>query len=290
MVPENGVDSLMVSKLRLIDQAVLFYNATIFIHIIASYKKLPNWPILLGIHILIFIVIWFIIKNDVENQKSFFNWLHIWYPLILLLWFYPETGMLRFTIFPRDLDPEFVLLETALFPQRFYFTVPLMLSVPLLEFLHIIYFSYFFLLFLPALITYRKNRAGVVEYLFVVVISMFVHYWFAIIFPVSGPTALREQVMPPGILFIPIMDFLYSTVDQGGATFPSAYTATALIATAYAFRFFPRLRIFFLLWLFLILISTILCTFHYTIDTIAGIFTGTLLLVGGKQLYGRYNH
>lgn len=275
---------------RLVDRAVLFYNITITIHIIVSSSKLQNWPVLLGIHLAIFIAIWFIVKNDKKGTGSFPYWLHVWYPMILILWFYPETGILRHTIIPRDLDPELMLLETTIFPQRFYFTIPLMLSVPILEFLHGIYFSYYLLLWLPAMIAYKKNQELVLEYLFVVVASLFFHFWFTIIFPASGPTPLREQVMPPGFLFIPIMNFIYATVDQGGAAFPSIHAATAIIATAYATRFFQRLRGLFLIWLFIILISTILCTFQYTIDTLAGTITGLLLLLLGRQLYDKITY
>ncbi len=265
------------------DRVVLLYNTTITVHIALSHGKLPNWPELLGIHLFISAVTWFVSSRDVR-------WLHRWYPLILLLWFYPETGMLRHSVIPTGLDGSLILWETALFPQRFYFTVPLGLSVPSLEFLHGAYFSFFFLLWIPAMIAHTKHRESVGEYIFVLMITLFVHFWIAILFPASGPTSLRGQVIPPGFLFIPLMNFLYATMDQGGAAFPSTHAAASIIATSYGIRFFPELRIVFLLWLFVILISTVLCTFNYVIDAISGVITGTLFLVWGKKIDARIDH
>nr|MCS5659677.1 phosphatase PAP2 family protein [Dehalococcoidia bacterium] len=88
-----------------------------------------------------------------------------------------------------------------------------------------------------------------------------------------------------GIIFIPLMNLIYSIGETGGAAFPSTHAASAVIATLYSCKMFPKVSRFIILWLFLILISTVVCTFHYTIDIIAGLFSGTLCLLIGKKLY-----
>ena len=273
---------------NLIDRIVLIYNATITAHIIISIPRLPNWPFLLSVHLLIFIVIWLIAKNDREKTGAFYPWIHTWYPLMLLLWYYPETGMLRHTVIPYDLDELLTSWETTFFPQRFYFTIPLTLSIPVLEVLHAFYFGYYLIFFLPALIAYKRQKSMVKEYIFVVTMTMLIHYWFVILFPASGPVPLRKEIIPDGVFFIPLMNFLYANIDQGGAAFPSTHAAAAVIASWYAIKFYPQATWFYTITLITILISTVLCSFHYTIDTVAGILTGIGCYHLGKKIYTAY--
>lgn len=281
---------MILSRFNPADRIVLIYNATLSFHIMVTHSRLDHWLALLGVHLSIFLAVWLMARHDSNQTGSVVHWLHTWYPIILLLWFYPETGMLRHTIITRDLDPELVAWETALFPQRFYFTIPLMLNLPTLEFLHGVYFSYYLLMWLPAFMAYKRRPNTVHEYVFVLILTMVVHFWLNIVFPALGPTPLRQQVMPAGFLFIPIMDFIYANVDQGGAAFPSTHAAAAVIVARYAMRFFPNLKVLFVLWLFLILISTVVCTFHYTIDTIVGTITGALFLFWGKQIHEKITY
>ena len=272
-------------KLRPTDWAVILYNLSLTVFIFTARNKLDNWDYLIASHLIIMLLVWFIAWNNKFVATRLNRWVSLWYPIILILWFYPESGLLRHIIFPRDFDPELLLVETELFPQRYYFTVPLSLSVFTLEFFHAAYFSYYLLLWVPAMIAHHRQRSLVREYIFVLMTVMFVLFWITIVFPASGPIPLREHVIPEGIIFIPLMNLIYSIGETGGAAFPSTHAAAAVVATLYSCKMFPKASRFIILWLFLILISTVVCTFHYTIDTIAGMFSGTLCLLAGKKLY-----
>ena len=274
-------------RLRPVDSAVLIYNFTITLHILISAEKLPDWHFLLMIHAAIFAGITLLAVADGDNSSPLLVWLKVLYPVMLLGWFYPEVGLLRHTIIPHDLDPMLIRWELYIFPGELYISIPKSLNLLSLEILHAAYFSYYFLGFVPLIIAWKLRRGRIGEYLFVGCSSMFIHYWICILFPAAGPILIREEIMPSGILFIPIMDFIYSSaINQGGAAFPSTHAAAAVIAGWYSVQWFPKLKWFFITVVLLILISTVACTFHYTIDTIAGTLTGFAALFGLKKLYG----
>mgnify|MGYP001158093602 FL=1 len=273
-------------RLRPVDIAVLIYNFTITLHILISAGKLPDWSSMLIIHGAIFGGIAWLATTDDNNSSPLVQWIKILYPVTLLVWFYPEVGLLHHTVIPENLDPMLMSWELSIFPGELYVSIPKSLNLLSLEILHAAYFSYYFLGFVPLIIAWKLKRGRIGEYLFVGCSSMFIHYWICILIPADGPVHMRDGIMPSGILFIPIMESIYSSAaNQGGAAFPSTHAAAAVIAGWYSVYWFPKLKWFFITLVLLILISTVACTFHYTIDTIAGTFTGFAALVGLKKLY-----
>ena len=108
-------------KLRPTDWAVILYNLSITVFIFTARNKLDNWDYLMASHLIIMLLVWFIAwnKNIVETRLN--RWVSLWYPIILILWFYPESGLLRHIVFPRDFDPELLLVETELFSAALLF-------------------------------------------------------------------------------------------------------------------------------------------------------------------------
>ena len=274
---------------NLTDRFVLFYNFTVTIYILVLFSSIQNWQLLLATHFLIFLLVFFLANKDRNGASPTIHWLHIWYPILLTLWFYSETGLIRHAIFPEDLDPILLRWETTLFPQRYYFTVPLSLSILTLELLHGAYFSYYLLLFIPGMIAYKNQEADVKKYIFIATVSFFISYWIFILFPSMGPTPLRSEVMPKGVFFIPLMNFLYTLFDKGGGAFPSSHVAVTIIAGWFGSQFFPKFKHIFFGWGAVIILSTVICCYHYTIDTITGIILGFLILIWGQKLYARFN-
>lgn len=283
MVQQGGVAVRL--KLSPTDWVVLLYNLSLTVLILATRSRLESWDTFILGHLVTVFLVTLLARNHHREETRFNRWLTLWYPIILMLWLYPESGLLRHTILTRDLDPELILIETELFPERYYFTLPLSLSLFTLEFLHAVYFSYYLMLWVPGMIAQARQKNLVHEYIFVLSFVMFTHFWITILLPADGPVSLRQQVMPEGVLFIPVMNFIYALAETGGSAFPSTHAAASIVAVAYASKLFPKARRLLLLWLFLLLISTVVCTFHYSIDTIVGVFTGTLFLWIGKKLY-----
>ena len=268
-----------LGRLNSADRAVLVYDLAVLALLIAAGRGLHSWQGRAALHLLLVPAVWFLAGAGRSREGSLAHFCHLGYPLALLAWLYPEVGTLRHLIVPVDLDPLVAGWDALLFPGRIHATVPPRLPVTLLELLHGVYFSFYLLLPLPALVLWRRRAfAGMSSYVSVLTCCMLAHYAFGIAFPVSGPVALRAAVMPEGFLFLPLMDRLYAGFDRGGAAFPSTHAAAAVIAGFHAARLFPRLRWLFAVLVAAILVSTVLCTYHYAIDTAAGALTGGLFL------------
>lgn len=270
--------------LDLTDRVVLAYTGAALVTVVAA--SVPGGPRWAAFHLLVAVGVVLLARGTRDSRAGLAGWLHLWYPVLLLPWLYREAGALRHLVIPRDLDPLVARWDAALFPA-WYATVPPRLPVAALELLHAGYFSYYLLLTLPGMLAGRRREAIVREYVFVLTLVMLVHYVAAVLYPVSGPVALRHEVMQPGWVFIPLMDRLYGAFDRGGLAFPSTHAAAALIAGVYSARFFPRRRLAFAAWLLVILVSTVLCAYHYTVDTLAGLATGAAGLWAGRRVWRR---
>jgi len=232
-------------------------------------------------HVALSAVIWGVSRLDraAGRGASAWSWLHRWLPVVALPWLYDAAGRLRHLVVARDLDPWIERWDAALFPGRWYLAGA-RLPVPAVELAHAVYFSYYLLLFVPALVAERRGpgaRREVDRYLFTLTATLLAHYALNFALPVAGPLAARAAAMPEGALFLPLMDALYLAFDRGGLAFPSTHVAVAVVAGWFAARrFFPGRALLFVLWSAAVAASTVVCGYHYPIDVLAGLATGGL--------------
>ena len=132
-----------------------------------------------------------------------------------------------------------------------------------------------------------KKKAGSIikEYVFVLAFSIIIHLLISLLLPVKGPPDLRLELFPEGTFFIPLVNFITKSYFQSGGTVSSLFVTIGVIIVAYVSKLFPKVHRLMILWLFLLLISTVICTFHYSVSAMAGMLTGLLFLAGGKKLY-----
>jgi membrane-associated phospholipid phosphatase len=215
---------------------------------------------------------------DRGEPRPGLTWLHRWFPVVALMGLYGTAGALRHVLVPHDLDPLITRWDVLLFPGRWYLAGARLPEV-VLEAFHAVYFSYYLLLFVPALAAERRDRREVDRYLFALTLTMLAHYALNLLLPVSGPLAARAEAMPAGRVFVPLMDALYARFDRGGLAFPSTHVAAGLVAAWFAGRrFFPRAAPLYAIWFLLVAASTVVCGFHYPIDVLAGLLSGTACL------------
>jgi membrane-associated phospholipid phosphatase len=266
------------------DRVVLAYDLALVPIVLLAQPTVAGWQALLAFHLALPpAVLWLAARAARPEASGLTRFLHRWYPMLLLLVLYPEAGLLRHVFFDHDLDPALARLDGRLFPGEPHLWGPRHLPVGVLEAAHAVYFSYYLLLFVPALAAARRAPRAAKQYVYAVVTSLLVHYLFAIAVPTSGPFAERAASMPRGWLFLPLMGGIYTGFDRGGLAFPSTHAAAGLLAALFAARLYPRHRAWCLAWGAAVVVSTVVCGYHYTIDTVAGVGTG----LASYWLWGR---
>jgi membrane-associated phospholipid phosphatase len=208
--------------------------------------------------------------------RTAWRWLHRWLPVLALPWLYDAAGRLRHILVAHDLDGWIARADAWIFPGRWYLAGARW-PLPALELAHAVYFSYYLLLLVPALVVDR--------YLHALTATLLAHYALNFLLPVAGPLADRARDMPEGALFLPVMDAIYFAFDRGGLAFPSTHVAASVVAGWFAGRsFFPRAGAAFAVWVTAISASTVICGYHYPIDALAGLATGSACLAAVLQL------
>ena len=268
-----------------VDWVILIYNITILIFLSLAGSKITESGYFILIHWLIIGWVFSLSWSNGVRKTKLNQWLRTWYPIFVLIWFIPEIALLQKFHVLRNFDPEILLVETTLFPQRYYFTMPLELSLIALELFHSIITSFFILLILPVLLAKKKAGSIIKEYVFVLAFSIIIHLLISLLLPVKGPSDLRLELFPEGTFFIPLVNFITKSYFQSGGTVSSLFVTIGVIIVAYVSKLFPKVHRLMILWLFLLLISTVICTFHYSVSAMAGMLTGLLFLAGGKKLY-----
>jgi membrane-associated phospholipid phosphatase len=210
---------------------------------------------------------------------SGWRFLHRWYPLLLLLVLYPQAGALRHLLVDADLDPVVLRWEDALFPGRWW-SSSARLGTAAREVVLAAYFSYYLVLFLPALRAARRVPRKVAAYVSVVTFTLLLHFAASYLFPVAGPQG-QAELAGEGV-FGRLVGLAYRLFDRGGLAFPSTHVAATVVACWYAASFDPGRRWLYALWGAAITASTVLGAFHYTIDAVAGFMSGALCLVAGR--------
>tara|TARA_Y100001960_G_C14653577_1_gene817180 strand:+ start:368 stop:1225 length:858 start_codon:yes stop_codon:yes gene_type:complete len=268
-----------------VDWVILIYNITILIFLSLAGSKMTESGYFILIHWLIIGWVFSLSWSNGVRKTKLNQWLRTWYPIFVLIWFIPEIALFQKFYILRNFDPEILLVETTLFPQRYYFTMPLELSLIALELFHSIITSFFILLILPVLLAKKKAGSIIKEYVFVLAFSIIIHLLISLLLPVKGPSDLRLELFPEGTFFIPLVNFITKSYFQSGGTVSSLFVTIGVIIVAYVSKLFPKVHRLMILWLFLLLISTVICTFHYSVSAMAGMLTGLLFLAGGKKLY-----
>jgi membrane-associated phospholipid phosphatase len=209
------------------------------------------------------------------------------YPLILLVGLYGQLDVLnRGVVQPHDALVQ--RWELALFggqisrdwwqaaPSRFWSTV-----------LHGAYFSYYFIVTVPAaFFLWRGDLVSVRRFVLAVMTTFVVCYLAFIFFPVAGP----YYVFPhPAAWFIdnPAARLVYDTLAEGssyGAAFPSSHVAATVAAATMAALGSRRLGLLLLGPTLLLTVGVVYCQMHYGVDALAGLLVGALVALGVSRV------
>jgi membrane-associated phospholipid phosphatase len=300
-----------VKHYAFIDYATQGYLAIVALLILAFHgAAVPLWPWLVGAHTAGILLVHLLIRAHARQPANrVLDFLRHFYPVLLYVGFFRETGELNQMFVSGFLDPIFIRLDERIFGAQP--SLNLMESLPywpVSEIFYASYFSYYVMITGVGLALFLRDRQQFFHYLSVVSFVFYVCYFIYIFAPVTGPRVffrvidgyelppdVRPQVLPtfPAAVqagpFFRLMAWIYDNFEASGAAFPSSHVAVAITTLWFSCRYLPRIRFAHLAMVVLLCLSTVYCRYHYVVDILAGIATAPVLVTMGNWLYFRFH-
>ncbi len=284
-------------RYRKVDCTTTAYLLLSIILITLFRNNIDNFHIFLLLNASLTVLIFFLIFWDEKSPVPFISLIRDWYPIILFTFLFEETGWINRTIFPDYIDKFFIELEFRLFGLHPAIELGRLFdNILVMEYFHFAYFTYY--LIIPGLgfILYFNNRKHFEEYVFVASFTFYACLVSYIFLPVLGARYyanapfFAEPFWKEGILFVPIMRFIYAVGEVDGAAFPSSHVAIALVILIYAYIYARKYFWLFFITIISLIISTVYCRFHYLVDVMAGAVWALGGFWAGRKLYfkGRF--
>jgi membrane-associated phospholipid phosphatase len=222
------------------------------------------------------------------------DWWHFWrhwYPHLFFLFCFEELGYLMTLSTPHWQDAKLIAADywlTGVHPSVWLEQFATPVRNDAMQFVYFTYFTY--LLIVAGLLYFRKDWRGYWSVMAYSMAGYMIGYFIAMFFPIESPWfSMAGWWKEPlqGGPFTALMAFLEHYGRVRGAAFPSAHVtgATAALWGAWKYR----------RWLFWVLLpfyagmcaSTVWGRYHYLVDVLGGIITGTIGYLMGSYIMRR---
>lgn len=281
-----------LKNLHAIDKITLLYLLITTIFIGLAWNNLENKMLPLGFRILTILIIYGMACYNGLFQGEAMRYIRHAYPLVLIIYLYPETDLFN-NIFFENLDPFFFRVEETIFgfqpafrfPDRFH-------GLWIVEVMSFGYFSYYLLIFGFTLLLFLHHQHLFHRLTFVMISSFYIYYLVFIILPVAGPQYFfppPDNEIPRAYLFSSMLKLIQELGERPTGAFPSSHVGIVLIIIWYTWKYMKRWLLLILPLSFLLIASTVYLKAHYAIDIIAALVTIPLFILSGNGLFGLLN-
>lgn len=279
----------ILKKIRTTDLITLCYLiiTVFYIMLLDGFSELLWEAVVNRIGILLIMI--FAIYFEYTRNNGASRFLHLFYPILLMTYFYGETASLNHLIFNENLDGIIYSIEQQAFGYQpsieFSRTFP---QQWISELLYFGYFSLYLMTFGVTLVFFLKKPKSVERIIFLIITSFFIYYLVFIIIPVVGPqyyfqTPLNE--MEDSGFFSSAVKLIQHYGEKPTGAFPSSHVGMVLI---YLYLSYRNIR-----WLFwvilplfiLIIFATVYIKAHYVVDVIAGLISAPIIYYLAGILY-----
>jgi len=238
-------------------------------------------------HILITAAIFVFAFYGGPGSNPVLMFIRAWYPVLLLIYLYSESGLINNLFSDVPLDPMYIALERFIFrcepamilPDKFNYRF-------LMEYFHFFYFTYYLYLPIIGAVFYLRDRLFFEEFLFAISLTLLSCYLIFIFFPAIGPIPLRQGLYFG--FFTSLMDLIYR-IDIPGGAFPSSHVAVAVVCMVMVLRKIRILGLILIPFVANLIAATVYCRYHYAVDAVAGIIYGVVMILLCDFLYRRIN-
>lgn len=274
------------------DGLVLIFSLFLMIVGILNYTRLGQPSTWISTDCGVIVILLMLIYRENRDPRRSYYWLHFLWPILSMAFIYSQCAAWDNLIFRRTFDPLLIKWDSGIFGTDLNRIIaPAVNSLWVDELMHAFYSSYYLILFLPAAVMLWQRKPQAFEMVFSLVLMLYIHFLFFMIFPSDGPIPERGILFDRGVIFIPLMNLIYSVSEQsGGGAFPSTHVSASVLIFLYTVKYAPRLRIPVGIACTGVVLATVYCSYHYAIDSAAGIVTGTLFFFIGQYIYARGRH
>ncbi|NPE30389.1 phosphatase PAP2 family protein [Methanococcoides sp. SA1] len=271
------------------------YNITVLSFILIFNGNIEQSTTYLLIHIFLAIAIHTVnyLKSNYDN--ILLNFFIVIAPILTFFFYHYESGVINLCFFSSHLDPLIQRWDLLVFGKHFHEIWANVVNCNIIDqVIHFSYFSYYGILILPAfflMLKERKNRHHWQDYrftrklIFALTFTMLLSYVIFIIFPVKGPVEYHSTLFPGPKGMVAVMDFLYANGDSDGGAFPSSHVAVSFVILIFVFRHFKEIRWYLLPFFLGLVIGTVYCSYHYMIDSVAGLIMGGICYYCAEKVF-----
>jgi len=273
-----------------VDIIVFGYMALTLLYMVAGWNSLANvWShLVIRLAISLFIIALAQLNTSTLNNNTFYSLIRNFYPLLLLSYFYKETGYLNNILFDY-FDPWVVYVEQHLWGMQP--SLEFSKHFPQKWFSEIMNFSYFFYYFLTTgivLMAYFWNKSKMREIIFLISTSFIIYYLFFDLFPVKGPQFYfwgADAKTVDSYFFSKLVKLAQEIGESQTGAFPSSHVGMSIVFLFLTWKYFRKIFWFILIPVILLWFATVYIKAHYLIDVMGGFLSAPLVYYTSKWLY-----
>ena len=284
---------LWIKKCCPIEQITFYYALLTAIYMLALPGVVGNNLLpLLSVRIIILFAL-FILQWLDTKQSPLMAVIRQVLPLALVIYWYPETYYIDSFFFP-NLDGFFMEADELLFGGQPSLAFCRAMPWPWFnELMNFSYLSFYFIIILTVVASYKIKKTKGAETAFVLLLSFLLYYVLFIIFPVMGPQFYfpdPDNCTPDTWPFRTAMRCLQDWGERPTGAFPSSHVGVTVICLVLLYA--QKIRKLFwsiLPLVVLLIVSTVYIKAHYLIDVMAGLLTVPFLYRAGCYTWKRAN-
>lgn len=284
-----SLSGIRCRQLKTTDITTAVYLLATAVIILSYYPQLQRPWLHLAIRSGVFLLMAIFVFLHLKKRQKIVEFVHLFYPLILLVFLFRETAYMNHLFFHQDFDGWLVRVEEELF--GFLPAVAFSKYFPqawLSELLNFGYFSFYFMIFGITLAFYFKYPGETERVVFIIITAFFIYYLFFIFFPTEGPVYFLPAPLN-GRVQSGIFSYWVALAEKLGdgptGAFPSSHVGMSVIYVMLTYRRFPKLFWLICFLALLICFATVYIKAHYFLDVVGGLLSAPLVYGMSNWLY-----
>lgn len=292
-----------LQRFNITDIIVLVFYFFLSMLNILYCSRIESWYILLAVNAAVITFVFSVAYLDRPGANRFWNQIHYWYLVPLVLLTFKEIYLMVLPIRQQDFDYLLIAADRWMFGTDPTHVLLKIANPVLTETLQIAYGTFYFLPIILGIDLMINKKISELDFMvFSIIYGFFLSYLGYFLLPAIGPRFTLHEFYNintelPGLL---LTNFLREVVNTGESiprgtpnpaaivqrdVFPSGHTQMTLIVMYLSVRFRVKSRWFLLPTGLLLIFATVYLRYHYVIDLIGGLTFMIITMISGKALF-----